>query len=184
MASTIINIIFGILPETLYFTLFIIYSKKLKEKRILLFLLMFGEYVLLKIFIKFDVTFQIIYTFMTFLILKILYKEKVIVTDIFMFTLSSIILIIISFISYMMIYCTLKIYIISYIINRILLFGILFLCKNKINIMYKKLNNIWNRNNKHKIRSLTVRNISVIIFNLMFYIINFGMLYFINFLKK
>lgn len=177
MASNLINIVLCAIPETLYFSLFMIFTKKLKTKRILLFTLMFLEYVILMITVSYSTWFHILYTFMTFVILKILYKEKAIITDIFVFGLSSLIMIIVSVISYMSIMTLFNNYTIAYIIQRILLFVVLFLLRNKLNKWYIKFNGLWNRRKGQKIRSLTVRNITVIVFNLMFYIINLCMIY-------
>lgn len=132
MASNLINIILCALPESLYFCLFIIVTKKLKTKRILLFTLMFLEYVILMITVPYNTWFHILYTFMTFVILKILYKEKAIITDIFVFGLSSLIMIIVSVVSYMSIMTLFNNYTIAYIIQRILLFVVLFLLRNKL----------------------------------------------------
>lgn len=184
MVDKLLEIILGYGLEALFFTLFLSYSKKLKEKRITLFILMFLEYLLLKHFIKYDVWFQISYTFMTFLILKLLYKEKANILDIFVFALSSIIMIAISVISYMLVLYTCKIFIVSVILNRVLLFGTFILYKDKLNKLYLKFAGLWNRHNKpNKIRSLTLRNITIIIFNLMFYIINCLMVYAIVYLN-
>lgn len=177
MASNLINIILCAIPETLYFSLFMIFTKNIKTKRILLCLLMFIQYAILMLVLPYNIWFHIIYTFMTFVILKMLYKEKALITDIFVFTLSSIILIAISFVVYVSIMNFLNNYIVAYIIQRILLFVVVFLLKNKLNKWYNKFNSLWNRKKKQKIRSLTVRNITVIVFNLMFYIINLGMIY-------
>lgn len=176
LSSKIVACTLGAIPEVIYFTLFLIFTKKLKDKKILLFLSMLAEYIFLKLFINFDVLFQIIYTFMTFMILKMLYKEKAIITDIFAFTFSSIILIAVSFISYITTMSIFNNYMLAYIFNRILLFVVLFLLRNKLNKWYIKFNSLWNRKPKQRIRSLTVRNISIIIFNIMFFIINFGMI--------
>ena len=99
----LLEIFLGQIPEAICFALFMIFAKDLKEKRILYILLMVIEYLLLKHFIKYNIWFQILYTIMQFVILKVLYKEKSQITDIFTFTISSIILIIISFISYIII---------------------------------------------------------------------------------
>lgn len=184
MANTLINFAFGILPEALYFTLFLIFTKELKEKRFLFFIMMLAEYFILSCIIKYNIWLQLTYTFMVFVILKILYKEKAIITDIFAFAFSSIILIAVSILSYMAVYFTIGNYIVAYIIQRVILFVVLFLLKNKLNGWYRKFNSLWNRRPNAKIRSLTVRNISVIIFNLMFYFINIGMIYFNLYLKK
>jgi len=184
MVDKLLEIILGYGLEALFFTLFLVYGKKLKEKRVTLFILMFLEYLLLKCFIKYDVWFQISYTFMTFLILKLLYKEKANILDVFVFALSSIILIAISVPSYMIVLYTCKIYIVAVILNRVLLFGTFILYKDKLNKLYLKFASLWNRHNDpNKIRSLTLRNITIIIFNVMFYVINLLMIYFITNLR-
>lgn len=170
--------------EAIYFSLFLIYGKKLKEKRLLFIGIMIFEYVILTSVFQYNIWIQIGYTFLTFINLKVLYKDKAQITDIFLFMAASIILIAISFISGM-IQINFKVnHFTLLIFNRIALFLILFLIRNKINVTYKKYYQKWNRhNNKNQIRSLTLRNISVIIFNLMFYIINIGLTY-ILLLKK
>lgn len=156
-----------------------IFAKDLKEKRILYILLMVIEYLLLKHFIKYNIWFQILYTIMQFVILKVLYKEKSQITDIFTFTIASIILILSCAILYFMTYKIINNYIIYVILNRILLISFLIIFHNKlykIQNLYKKL---WNRNDKikKKIKSTTFRAINIVIFNIIFYIINIGMLY-------
>ena len=184
MSELFITYVLGAVPEALFFSLFLILCKDLKEKRALFALLMYVEYILIKMFISYDVWFQIIYTFMTFLILKVLYKDKAQITDIFAFAVASLVLVFISILSYMLVYYTIGVYAVAYVLNRLMLFGVLYLLRNKLKVWYKKFMNLWNRKPNQKIRSLTVRNVSVIIFNVMFYIINFCMVYFVTFLKK
>lgn len=162
--------------EAIYFSLFLIYGKNLKEKRLLFIGIMILEYLALKYFIKFNVLFQLSYTFMTYLTLKVLYKEKAQITDIFLFALASLFLILISIISYVIIYFTIQKYIVALILNRILIFTLILLIKNKSNLFYQNFYKLWNRHNApNKVKSLTLRNISIIIFNLMFWLINIGM---------
>lgn len=170
--------------EAIYFSLFLIFGKGIKNKRLLFIGIMIFQYLILKQFIKFNVLFQIIYTFMSFVNLKVLYKDKAQITDIFLFAVASIILIIISIGSYAIVYFTVGKYMVALILNRILLFGILFLLKDKIKDLYKKFYSLWNRHKlPNKMKSLTVRNISIIIFNLMFCIINFCMIFFLKYLQ-
>ena len=163
------------IPEPVYFSLFLIIGKNIKEKRLLLIGIMLVQYLLLMHIFPYNIWFQLIYTFMSFVNLKVLYKEKAQVTDIFLFATASIILIIASAFCYGIIYITIKKYIWVLITNRILIFVILYFGRNKIRSMYKKFCSLWNRhNNPKKIRSLTLRNISIITFNLMFWLINLG----------
>ncbi|MDE6946569.1 MAG: hypothetical protein K2P14_05230, partial [Anaeroplasmataceae bacterium] len=87
---------------------------------------------------------------------------------------SSIILIVISVLSY---FLTLGCAPLFVIISRIFMFVFLYIFKNKlvkINRLYYKL---WNRNNKpKKIKSTTFRALNVVIFNISFSIINLGMI--------
>lgn len=175
--NEIIYVVLEKVLEAVYFSLFLIIGKNIKEKRLLLICIMIFEYLMLKHFIKYDVWFQLIYTFMSFVNLKVLYKEKAQITDIFLFATSSIILIFFSMFTYITANFTYKNYFISLIINRILIFSFLLLCKDIIKQKYKEFCSLWNRHtNLTKIRSLTLRNISIIIFNLMFWLINIGMI--------
>ena len=165
--------------EAIYFSLFLIYGKKLKEKRLLFIAIMIIEYLLLKNFIKYNVLFQLCYTFMSFVNLKVLYKEKAQITDIFLFATASVVLILISIICSLVVILTqiTWLYYVMLVVNRILMFLFVILLKDKINYLYTKFCNNWNKHRNNKIKSLTLRNISIIIFNIMFYVINIYMLY-------
>ena len=137
---------------------------------------------MLKQFISYNVLFQFVYTFMTYVILKVLYKDKAMITDIFVFMVASLILIAVSFISYMVVLVTIKNFYVAAVLNRIILAIILVVFKDKLSYFYKNYKLFWNRRKDVpvKIRSLTLRNISIILFNLMFYIINIGLIYFLT----
>ena len=98
-----LEILLGRIPEAIYFALFMIFTKQLKEKRILYITLMVIEYLLLKYFIEYNIWFQIAYTIIQYILLKILYKEKAQITDIFTFTIASGILILFCMILYFLI---------------------------------------------------------------------------------
>lgn len=179
MKFNILEMLLGQVPEAIYFALFMIFTKKLKEKRILFTILMIVEYLIIQKLIHFNIWLHIIYTAFVYLILKLLYKEKAQITDIFTFTISSILVIIIDVILFIVGNLFVKNYYVLFAIERIVIFIILFTLKNKlpkIQNMYKKL---WNRNDKEKkkIKSTTFRCINIIIFNLTFYIINITMIY-------
>lgn len=177
MLQNIILLFLEKICEAIYFSLFLIYGKDLKEKKLLFIGIMIFEYVLLTSVLQYTTWIHIIYITLTYINLKVLYKEKAQITDIFLFVTASIFLIVISFCSGLLHILKMK-YFYALIINRIILFSFLFFIKNKINLIYKKYYLKWNRkDNMTKIRSLTLRNISVIIFNLMFYVINIGLIY-------
>ena len=173
-----LRFILGRFIEPIYFALFLIIGKDLKNKRLLLIGIMMFEYVMLTYLLPYNVLFQFIYTFITFVDLKVLYREKAQITDIFLFGVASVILIVTGAIVYLSALYTYKNYIIAMIINRTIIFSIIYLGKSKIRKLYKRFYSLWNRHDNPKaIKSLTLRNISIIIFNLMFWIINLGMLY-------
>lgn len=166
----------GQIPEAIYFALFLIFAKRFKEKRILFIILMTLEYLLLKSFIHFDVWFQICYTIMTFLTLKVLYKNKAQITDIFTFGIASIVLIVVTVISFLVFMPN---SILVVLISRLLLFLIIVFLRKKLYNIQKLYKKFWNRNDmvSKRVKSTTFRALSTIIFNLMFVIINLGMIY-------
>lgn len=174
-----LELFLGQIPEAIYFSLFMIFAKGLKEKRILFITLMILEYLLLKKFIHFNMWFQIAYTLLTYIILKVLYKDKAQITDIFTFTIGSILLMILSAIYVFLIYPFTSYPILMVILNRMLLIGTILILNNKLYTIQKIYKKMWNRNDKvkKKIKSATFRCINLIIFNLMFYIINIGVAY-------
>ena len=177
-----LELLLGQIPEAIFFALFMIYAKNLKEKRVLFILLMIAEYILLTRFIQFNIWLQISYIFITYLILKLLYKGKAQIIDIFTFAIASLIIVICSLFSYLLILSTIKNFLIANLIQKILLFVFIFLFKNKlykIQNIYKKF---WNRNDKIKknMKSTTFRALNLFLFNILFCIINTILVFFIN----
>lgn len=170
------ELVLGQIPEAIYFALFLIFTKSLKEKRILFVILMIVEYLLLKSFIHFDMWFQIGYTIMTFLTLKVLYRERAQVIDIFTFGIASIILMISSIISFLLLGPNMQFVVLTSRILLILFFIFSYKYLPNIQKLYKKL---WNRNDKttNKMKSTTFRALNTVIFNLMFVVINVCMIY-------
>lgn len=173
-----LELVLGQIPEAVYFALFMIFVKKLNSKKLLFTTLMIIEYIFLKCFLVYTTWFQVMYFILAFVIMKMLYKDKANVTDIFTLGIASVILIFTGFISYVLIYFTFKNMVIGAILVRIITFALLFIFKDKlskINALYKKL---WNRSKiKYKMKSTTFRALNLVIFNLSFVIINLGILF-------
>lgn len=174
-----LELLLGQIPEAIYFALFMIFTKELKSKRILYIVLMIAEYLLLKHFIIYDIWFQIAYTIAQFIILKILYKEKAQITDIFAFAIASAVLILCCGILYFIVWKTINNYIVYVILNRIILALFLIIFHNKLHKIQDLYKLLWNRNDKKKtkMKSTTFRAVNLVIFNVMFYIINLGMIF-------
>lgn len=174
----ILEILLGQLPEAIYFSIFIMLTKQLKQKRALFIFLMTADYLMLLNISNFSTYARISYFIMTFIILKMLYKERAQITDIFTMGIASLILIIISSVCFLLISITLKDIIICNILAKIILFTILFIFKNKLHKIQSLYKRLWNRNNKpKKIKSATFRCINVVLFNFMFYSLNAVMVY-------
>ena len=137
------------------------------------------EYLLCLNSMPYDMVSHVLFFIMSYLTLKILYKEKSQITDIFTLGIASIVLIIINLILYFSIYNVINNYIVYVTIDRIFLFIFVFLLKNKLNFIQNIYKKYWNRNDKikKKMKSTTFRCLNLVFFNLMFYIINIAMLY-------
>ncbi len=180
----LISILFGLIPEVLYFTLFITYTKNIKEKRIKLFLLIAISYFLCILVQSFQILFYILLIVLIYMSLKILYKEKVQIIDIFIISIDYLWIAILSTLLLILLNEDKSNYYLLYIIDRILLF-VPFIFKNKFSVLYKKYCRLWNRNDKEKrpIKSITLRNISLILLNGFILLLNITMINIINIFK-
>ena len=181
VVSFVMSLLLGMIPEVLYFTLFIIYTKNIKEKRIKLFMLTSLIYVLCIMISRFKILYYVSFIFLIYFILKILYKDKTQVIDVFVFSLSTIYLSFVGYICSRFINNNYLIYYVTLIINRILLF-IPFIFRKNFNKLYKIYCGLWNRNDKVKrpIKSITLRNVSLVILNIFIFILNIMTVYVIN----
>ena len=171
-------VLLGQLPEALYFSLFMILTKRLSNKRLLFTSLMLLEYGLLMSTLQFSVWAHTLYFVMTYILLKMLYKEKSQITDIFTLGIASIILMIVSSVCFLTISMTVKNMILCNIIAKGMLFIFLFVFRNKLYNIQKLYKRLWNRNNKpKKIKSATFRCVNIVAFNFMFYTLNGIMIY-------
>ena len=179
----LVSILLGMIPEVLYFTLFLIYTKNLKEKKIRLAILIGIIYIFCILLTEYKIIYYVVFITLIYFILKILYKNKTQIIDIFIISLSFFYIELLS----LLIYLPKNIvqYYIILILNRILLF-IPFIFKSKFNILYKKYCSLWNRNydKKQPIKSITLRNISLIGINCIIFIANIICLYIIKLISE
>lgn len=105
--------------------------------------------------------------------MKILYKNKSNITDVFTLGIASVILIPISIISFIL---SNKIIILSSVISIIIKFAVIILFKNKLPKITNVYCRFWNRDDKpKKIKSTTFRALNLVLFNISIIIINIGM---------
>lgn len=172
----LLQLLLGQIPEAIFIALFMIFTKDIKNKRLLFTVIMTIEYLLLMSLFAYNWMFHILYLVMTFIILKILYKEKAQITDVFIFAMSYIFIIMSSVVCYII---SSNNVVIGCITNRLMLFIPLLVLNYKLSYIQRIYMKYWNRNDKikKKMKSITFRSLNVVVFNLLFSIINFGMIY-------
>ncbi len=181
LLQILISVVLGLLPEVLYFTMFLICTKDIKEKRIKLGLLISIAYVLCMFIQKYKVIYYVLFIALVYAILKLLYKEKTQIIDVFTFSICFGYLCILSSMFYgLSKYFNINYYFCS-ILLRISMF-LPFIFKNKFNKLYRKYCNLWNRNDdiKRPIKSITLRNISLILLNSLILFINLACIYILS----
>ena len=178
----VLQLLLGQIPEAIYFALFMIFTKRLDKKQILFTILMIIEYILLFNFTPVTIWSHISYFIITYMILRLLYHEKSQITDIFTLGIASILMIIISMISYIIVAVTIKDIIVCNILAKIMLFIILYFSRNKLYKMQNMYKKFWNRNDKipKPMKSITFRCINLVLFNIMFFIINNSILFYMS----
>lgn len=173
----IISLVLGLLPEVAFLTLFLIYTKNLKTKRIYLAIFISVIYLICMFIDKYKLYYYILFLVLIYIALKILYREKIQIIDSFVIGLGYSYICILASISLMLFTDDLSNYGILYIISRILLF-LPFIFRKKFNELYEKYVTFWNRNDEIKkpIKSITLRIISLIGINLLVYIVDLALI--------
>ena len=181
----VLNILLGILFEIIFITLMIIKVKDIKDKKVKLFFNVLISYIASGLLVNFDTSYinqYIVYIVLSVLIYtgnKIIYKDKRNIIDLFF------IYYIIMIINYTSL-TSIKILNYNYLsmyLSRIILIIILFFSK-EINKLYKITNKNWNRHKDNKIKSITLRNVFIIIANISLLIINYFLINYLSILSS
>lgn len=170
--NALINLLFGNLFEALFICVMFYKIKGLKSKKLLLFVATLITYSVSGIIISFSYNnqylFYILFDVILYLFTKLIYKNKIQIIDLFIIYYIEMIinfscLILMLLIGYNYIF---------FILNRLLLI-IIMLFSGKLNRFYNFYYYNWNRHSDNKIKSVTIRNLTIISCNLMLYIINY-----------
>jgi len=162
----IMSIFFGILPESIFLALFIIFSKNIKEKWILLYSLIFSASVLSAFVFVGMLWHTFVLIFLIYFILWLLYRSHII--DVFLISVSFFYIAIIGISCFYLI----DNYLIALVINRILLFLPIIVFRKYLNNWYNLYKSLWNRKDGNKIKSITLRNCSVVMLNILMLLLN------------
>lgn len=166
MIDFIVGIFLGMLPEVLYFTLSIIFVKDIKRDRLKLFSLLAIGYILLIMICRYQLLFYLGYIVYVYIVLKKLYKSKVI--DLFVVSVISAYLTLMSFLSFKLI----DTYMLAYVINRLMLFIPVCLLNYRLNDAYNTYCRLWDIHKGNSVKSITVRNMSLTFTNILIVVFN------------
>lgn len=177
----IINLLIGAIPEIIYITLSLIYFKDIKNKKFKLLIVITFSYISCIMISQYNTFYYLMFYILCCIFLKFLYKEKFRISDIFLILFITLYLSLTSIVVFQFVKDDFSNYYILAIISKILLF-IPFIFKNKLNLIYKEYCKLWNRNDEEKrcIKSITLRNICMIILNCFLVISNLVFIYIQN----
>jgi len=173
----------GLFLQPLYFALFLIFTKSIKKRRILFMLSMIIEHFILRycIQIKFSINFELTYTILTYILLKLIYKDKARITDIITFIISILLLGIVSVLTVLIF----KISIVSILISNIGIIILTYLIRHKLTKIDEFYNKFWNRHENNKmLKSVTIRGISSILTIITFILIHIWLIYGIYMIRR
>lgn len=175
MFYILISLLLGMIPDVLYYVLLITKIKNVKEKRLILFILLAITYITTYMIFRYNFYLYMIHGIIIYLIIKFLYKSKI--NDYFLI----IFLYSYYFINSLFCYFLISNYNIALIVNKIMLFVPLIFIK-KLQKLYQNYNKMWNRNDSknYPIKSITLRNISLFSMNVLIVSIYMALIYIIS----
>lgn len=167
----ILSLLLGILPQALYFMLFLTKTKEIKSKRILLTILFYIIITLMVMITRYNLYLYLLIIPLMYGAMKLLYKKKVQIIDVFIIAAGYGYLNIISYLCSLIYRNNMNLYWFAYIINNVLLFSILSLEPFFIK-WYRWYYRQWNRHPNNRFRSISVRNVSAILLNVFIIILD------------
>ncbi len=173
----ILEILFGMIPEVLFFSIFLIKIKEIKEKRIIFTLMMVVFYIFFSYLFYMNYRFQISMLIFPIFIMKML-KIKTNIIDVFLINLGMYIALFVT-IPLLLISLFVKDFIFLTFINKIICVYVTIKFEKKLKYIRNFITQNWNRNDKRKkkILSLTLRNICCISLNVLMFLGNLILIY-------
>lgn len=174
MINFIISLLLGIIPDVMYYYVYLRKIKNICDKKNIFFLLLIVNYVICIILIQYHFYLYIIQDIIMYLIMKKMYNSQI--NDIFLVFFLELYMILLSIMCFFLI----ENYTIAFIVYRMLMFApLLFI--NKIKLFYKNYTMLWNRHNiPNKIKSITLRNISLVVLNVLIILMYIILIYISN----
>ena len=172
----VLNSVFvGLLPEVLYFTLFISFVKQLKRCRVALFFLILVANLILSALFAFSIWYHVLFMPAMLGIMWVLYRkiDRVHISDLFIITLACIILGILNTV----LYFSIPNYWVATFAGRIIMLAIPLVFRARLVRLYGAYQCSWDRRPDSKIKSLTVRNMCAVSLNAFLFFANLAMVY-------
>lgn len=177
--TILIGDILGAILQPIYFSLFMFYTKEIKNKRLLFIAIMILETLILRCGLKIydGINFELLYSISMYVVMKLLYENKTRITDLIIFIISVIFQGIISVLCVLIIGAN----IFSIIISSVLLIIVTYFLRHKLPAINKFFNKFWNRHtNKKVLKSVTIRGLSSVITIVTFLLMYFWLIYMIK----
>ena len=170
-----LELFLGKIPEAIFLALFMVFTKNIKSKRVLFTSYVVTEYLSLKLVFSYSSYFHILLAILMFIGLKLFYKEKSQITDVFILIIAYLYLGVTSILCYYL--CRGNI-VLATLSNRILLFYPLFLLRSKLSKIQELYKIQWNRGNQDaKIKSTTFRGLNLVLMYVTFIFIHCYMIF-------
>lgn len=179
--SSIINILF----EVWFIWYLVCKAKEIDNKKVITYILTTISYIIASIVINFTYKNQIymllVLALLIYIFMKIMFKKKFQISDLFIIYYIAATILLAAIITQLVFGYTF----IALIIDRIILLSIALMFGKHIRKLYKKYINNWNRGKENKIKSITLRNMSILFMNITIFAINSYILYyFLSLLNK
>lgn len=176
----LVSIIFGLLPEAIFCTLFLMKAKGIVTRRFAFFILMSLVFIGEGMLFAYNIWCYIVLAISIYGIMKLLYGDTVEFIDMFLISISFLVIAVVGYICFiagkLLTGIVPEPVMIMLIVNRILLFILLSALSSKLNVWYNSYKRVWNRHVGNKIKSITVRNISIFIANVVIMAANTSLL--------
>lgn len=175
MLNLIMSLVLGAGLDSLYYFMYISKLKNINKHKTIFYLAILIGYIILYMVLQYRLYLYLIFYVYIYILLKLIAKSQI--NDFFITIFLDLYFISLSILCYFMI----PNYVIALIIDKILLFAPLVFI-SKIKTLYNKYCKFWNRNRDKKmpIKSLTLRNISLVVLNIIIVALNFLLIYLIN----
>jgi len=174
--SWLCNVLIGVAPQAFYITMMLALTKKLYVRLFRLYLLVFLSFVVSVAIVQFNIILYTIFSLLIFAALKLLYGRKAYWLDAIYVLSCMTLLSVICLITFMLV----ENFWIAFCIAQCITVMIPFIIYKACRKFYNFYCAIWNINKEAKIKSITVRNISVVAFNIAVLFTNYAIIYFIE----